>query len=357
MLGPVTNLLRLQLRILANNRPACLVLVCLVGAALVPLPRRALPPPDTCYVAYWQEDAWIERLKSEVDQRAPDQPLIEVVPAEHFADADGVIRYPPGAHSIQIRPPDGTHDHWVIWCWYSGSDPSVLDESAAWFWKVTRHHFPDALPVEVKYSPLQPQLALPRDLTDAWIPLTGGTRLWSFALWMTLVFCGCYLPALSLAQQHENRTIVYLATAPIGWWRAVLVTIFFYAALAIPVAMLVAQQAQSGLALGPLVLLGTVAYLGVGLCIGCCARTTASASGGVILYSLVGGAIAVGSHYTSFALEPVLRAFSIEANLFSSLRNVEGDRTLVGLSGLLLSAILWQMLAYLSCWFRRRQGV
>ncbi len=354
MLGPVTNLLRLQLRILANNRPACLVLVCLVAAALVPLPRCALPPADTCYVVYWQEDAWIERLKSELDQRTQNQLSIEVVSAEHFADADGVIRYPPGTHSIQIRPPEGPRDHWTIWCWYNGSDPSVLDECAPWFWKVTREHFGDALPVEVKYSSLQPQVVLPFDLTDSWAPLTEGTRLWSLVLWMALVFCACYLPALSLAQQYESRTIVSLATAPIGWWRAVLVTVFFYAAVAIPVVMLIAQRVQSGLALSPLVLLGTVAYLGVGLCIGCCARTAASASGGVILYSLVSGAIAVGSQYTSFVMEPIARALSIEANLFGSLRNLDGAPAL---SGVLLSAILWQILAYLSCWLRRRQGV
>jgi len=307
-----------------------------------------------CYVVYWQEDAWIERLRSEVDRRAQNQPSIEVVPVEHFVDADGFIRYPPGAHSIQIRPPEDTRDHWMIWCWYSGSDPSVLDEPTAWFWKVTRDYFGDALPMEVRYSTLQPQFMLPLDLTDAWVPLAKGTRPWSFVLWMTLVFCACYLPALSLAQQHESRTIVCLATAPIGWWRAVLVTIFFYAALAIPMAMLVAQRVESGLALGLSVLLGTVAYLGVGLCIGCCARTTASASGGVILYSLVSGAIAVGSHYTSFVIEPVVRAFSIEANLFGSLRNVDSHHML---TGLLLSATLWQILAYLSCRLRRRQGV
>ena len=357
MFGPFVTLLRLQLRILGNNRPACVVLICLIVAPLIPLPRSQLSVAGTCYVVYWHEDAWIQRLKSELEQRAEDGPPIEIVPVHRFVDEDDVIRYPPGTHSIQIRTPEGTRDHWVIWCWYSGSDPSVLDEPAAWFWEVTRDHFGDALPFEVKYSSLSTQIAPPFNLTNSWLSSLRRITPWSVALWLALVFCACYLPALSLGQQHESQAIVSLATTPVGWSGAVLATMLFYGVATILVAALVAQRVQNGLALLPLVLLATIAYLGVGLCIGCWTRSTASASGGVILYGLVSGAIAAGSYFTWSPLATVLRAFSVEASLFDYLRESNGQYKLVGMAGLLLSAILWQILALVGCWMRRHRGI
>lgn len=357
MFGPFVTLLRLQLRILVNNRPACLVLACLVAAPLVPLPRSHTPAAGTCYVVYWHEDAWIHRLKSELEQRADEGPPIEIVPVDRFVDQEGLLRYPPGTHSIQIRSPEGTREHWVIWCWYSGSDPSVLDEPAAWFWEVTRDHFGDALPVEVRYSSLNPQIARPFDVADSWLASFRQISLWSIALWLALVFCACYLPALSLGQQHESQAIVSLATTPVGWSGAVSATMLFYTVATILVATLVAQRVQYGLALLPLVLLATLAYLGIGLCIGCCTRSTASASGGVILYGLVSGAIVASSHFLWSPLATVLRAFSVEANLFDSLRESDSKYKVVGMVGLLLSAILWQILAFLSCRMRRRRGI
>lgn len=356
MFGPFMTLLRLQLRILVNNRPACVVLVCLIVAPLIPLPRPQLPATGTCYVVYWHEDAWIQRLKSEVEQRAEDGPPIEIVPVHRFVDEDDVVRYPPGTHSIQIRTPEGTRDHWVIWCWYSGSDPSVLDEPAAWFWEVTRDHFGDALPFEVKYSSLNTQIVRPFDFADSWLASLRQITLWSIALWLALVFCACYLPALSLGQQYESQAIVSLATTPVGWSGAVLATMLFYGVATILVATLVAQRVQNGWALLPLVLLATIAYLGVGLCIGCWTRSTASASGGVILYGLVSGAIAVGSYFMWPPLATVLRTFSVEASLFDYLREANGQYKIVGMAGLLLSAIPWQILAVLSCRIRRRRG-
>jgi len=356
MFGPFVNLLRLQLRILANNRPACLVLACLVVAPLVPLPRQA-PVTGTCYVVYWQEDAWIQSLKSDLERRARTDPPIEIIPVERFVDDDEVIRYPWGTHSIQIRPPEGARDHWVVWCWYSGSDPSVLDEPAAWFWEVTRDHFGNALPVEVKHSSLDPQILRPFDLAGSWLVSLRQITLWSVALWLALVFCACYLPALSLGQQLESRVIVSLATTPVGWSGVVWATMLFHGAMAILVAMLVAQRVQTGLVLLPTVLLATIAYLGVGLSIGCCTRSTASASGGVILYGLVSGAIAVAIHFVWSPLATVLRAFSVEVSLFDSLRRSDGQYEQVGMAGLLMSTVLWQILAYLSCWTRRRRGM
>jgi len=328
-----------------------------MAAPLIPLPQPQLPAAGTCYVVYWREDAWIQRLKSELEQRAEDGPPIEIVPVDQFVDAEGLVRYPPGTHSIQVRSPEDTRDHWVIWCWYSGSDPSVLDEPTAWFWEVTRDHFGDALPVEVKYSSLNPQIVPPLDLADSWLASFRQITLWSVALWLALVFCACYLPALSLGQQHESQAIISLATTPVGWSGAVLATMLFHGVISAIVAVLVAQRVQHGFALLPSVLLATIAYSGVGLSIGCCARSTASASGGVILYGLASGAIAAGAHFVWSPLATVLRTFSVEVSLFEYLRESDSPGNLASMAGLLLSAILWQILALLSCWMRRRRGL
>ena len=358
MHGPFASLLRFQMRILANNRPACVVLACLAVASVLPMPQRKASS-DTCYILFWQEDVWVQRLRTELETRTENEPPIEIVPAERFVGEDGLIQYPMGTHSIQIRPPERPGDHWTVWCWYSGTDPSVLDRPAAWFWKVTREHFGEALPLEVRYSALNVLFDWPGNVSSVWSDFSRRMGTWSFVLWMALVFCACYLPALSLAQQRESRSIVTLVTAPVGWSGAVLSIGVFYTGIAVVVGILLAQRVQGGLVLLPLVALATGAYLGVGLCIGCSARTVGSASGGVILYSLVSGATVVGCAFAPPAIEPVVRAFSVEANVFGALRDLHGERALAsaGMLGLLVSAILWQILGYVSCWVRRRCGV
>ena len=131
---PVTiALLRHEARSLWQNRTACVVLALVLLTAVflrVDGHRRPQLPEEVCYVLYWEADALVRHLAAEAAvAREQSELRIEVAPADRFADKDGIIRYPPGAHSIQLRSREGTsggpRDR-VIQYWYSGADPAAI---------------------------------------------------------------------------------------------------------------------------------------------------------------------------------------------------------------------------------------
>jgi hypothetical protein len=298
---PFATLLVHEGRILLTNRMACMVIVATIGAAAWLGLSGALERPfadDVCYVLYWRDDAWIDALRDAAP--APGDPLhskIVVAPASRF-DRNGLIVYPAGAHSIQIRPlPDGANGEpaWLVWYWHSGSDPAVLWPYARWFWQVTREHFNDDARWQERVSSLQPWADSPvGESVGHWKTWFTPARLRGLLTWMALFFCTCHLPTLSLAQDRERQTIFSVALTSAGWVGAARARRSFYFLLGVTVAVLVGALTGPASALSPAfwtaIAVGAAAYLGLAFLMGSLCGSIASASVAVLAYMLVASA-------------------------------------------------------------------
>lgn len=331
-------LLRHQLRLLSQNRSACLVL--LMFAALAACGRRIEEPTTpVCYILYWQDDPWIQRLKAELPTRSQ-RLAIEVAPVEQFVNEGGVITYPDGAHSIQLRPPTDQRDYWVIWFWYSGARAEVLNPVADWFWSVTQRRFGDRTPMHVRVSSLRPQLPLLEIAGPVARSFVDRGQWKGPIVWAAIFFCGCYLPAMALVQQRENRTIYSLVTTPVGWDGVGLSTGVFYWALTaiVSLSLAIALGHRPGAGLGATVLLATAVYVAVGFTLGCWCHGTASASAGTLVYLTLAGGLALIAQ--SIPGLPGSRA-SVELQVVQMLQEIP-----TGLTSVPASLAVWVL-----CWF------
>ena len=261
-------------------------------------------------------------------------------PVKQFVDERGVIVYPDGAHSIQLRPPTDEDNYWVIWFWYSGAHAEVLNPVADWFWSVTQRHFRDKTPMHVRVSSLRPEL-----------PLLGfaGPMARSFVdrgqwkgplVWVAIFFCGCYLPAMALVQQRENHTIYSLVTTPVGWSGVGLSTGVFYWTLTaiVSLSLAIALGCRAGAGLWATVLLATTIYVAVGFTLGCWCHGAASASAGMLVYLALAGGLALIAQSV-----PGLHGSgaSVELQVVQLLQEVPTG----------LTSMPWSLAVWVVCWF------
>jgi hypothetical protein len=344
LLSSFFALLRHQLRLLAQNRSACLILIMFVALAGI-ASRIEQPQSPVCYILYWQHDSWVERLKSELPSLDPSL-AIEIVPAERFANAEGVIEYPPGAHSIQLRPPSEQRDHWLIWFWYRGARAEVLNPVADWFWSVTQRHFGQHKPMHTRVSSLGTRLAI-LDFAGPTIRSFVDRGQWKGpVVWGALLFCGCYLPAMALAQQREDRSIYTLVTTPVGWAGVGLATSGFYFALTTVVSLSLAITLGCGAGVG--ILLAAAVYVSVGFTLGCWCNTAASASAGMLVYLTLASGVAM---IAQFVLGLQGTHASVELQVLQLLRESPVGLSLI--ASLAAWVMFWFLVARLS--FRRLQ--
>ena len=277
-----------QIRLLKEQRAACLVLALFVAAAFASRVRQSDQGPPTCYVVYWRSDPLVERLRREMKD-AVDGFRIVVAPVSQFVDRDGRIAYPAGAHSIQLRPPEPDRPHWLLWCWYSGADPSALDPVIDMFWRVAGQSFGNATSPQVRVSALRPTVPLLGRVTMPFHSATGNSSLHgAIAVWAATFFCGCYLPAVILASQREHNTIQSIATSPVGWRGLILSTWVFYFVLTIALAsLLLAILNLNRFDARLVIILSTVAYLSLGFTLGFGCRSVISASSGIGIYFVI----------------------------------------------------------------------
>lgn len=288
-----------QVRLLAQNRAACLVLMMFVVAAVVARLHRHAKTDDTCYVLYWRADAWVERLKAAVPHDG-NGPKIKVAPVEQFVDANGLIQYPRGAHSIQLRPPDQSRSDWLVWYWYSGADPSTMEPAVNWFWNATQDHFGGEPSVRVNVSPLETKMPLLRSARLSLDELMNDSAWQHVLVWTAMFFCSCYLPTMSLASQREHGTVLSIATTPAGWAGVAWSIWLFHAGLACVMAAVLAAVMQLSPAHPTLwctVGLTVNIYLSVAFALGSWCRSAVSAGCGVMLYLATGGLLAATSHF------------------------------------------------------------
>lgn len=293
-----------ELRILCHNRAACFILVMIpitAWAVRLRCDREPIATEETCYIVFWNEDDWVRHLQAALRrQDRPEWLRIQLVPVERLAAADGIIRYPPNSHSIQLRPLEPLKDgrnRWLVWYWHSGRDASQLWPYAQWFWQTTREHFGQTDRWEERVSSLQPGLAIPggpdERLTFAEFPESRHIQV--VLLWGTLYFVACYLPVLSLAEARFGRTIDSLVLTPIGGHGYALSTGLFYGLLATTLCVAVTVILQAETLASPqfwlTILAASLLYPSVALAIGSRCRSVASASAGTVVYLLLSGGV------------------------------------------------------------------
>jgi len=366
-------LVRHELRLLRQNRVAAMVLVITLLAAFSMRWRRekaAETAGPACYIVYWQEDDWVRHLRAAIDSLDEQfQPPIRLVAAEQLTDDDGVIRYPRGSHSIQLRPQPtepGQPQRYLVWYWYDGADPAALWPYDHWFWRATHEHFAGERAWDERVSALRPELNVPgvqqsRLSLDA---LLDPQRADLAIVWVLLFFAACHLPALSLVESRVSGTLDSLVLTPGGWHGVLRAKYQFYLPLTVMFATLATFILRPQALLAPdywlVVFAAAMAYLGVAMVIGTWCRSVASASGAAVVYlffssMLWAATFALPEPYAGW-LAPWTFA---EGAILTSLRAVWFPEHPSPMPWALLAvfvwAALWQVAAALSLWRLRQQ--
>ena len=208
-------IVRVQLRRLLDNRSACLTLLLLaIGGAWIGTSKTQAETSRVCFVLYWQEDGWVRHLRENLPPG--DELGVQVVSVDEFVDDQGLISYPPGSQSIQLRPPKESSDPWTVWCWHDGN----LEDFAAatqWFWKTSRNYWKDRLPIEVRTSSLtaqeHPAFAAVRKLLPA-----NQKGIAAMVLLSSTLFCAVFMHTTHLAEQIHDRVLPTVLTKPVSIW-------------------------------------------------------------------------------------------------------------------------------------------
>lgn len=372
----IWTLVRLEARVLLQNRMACVVIVLILIAAVMLRFQKTntdanltTSSKEVCYVMYWQQDDWVRRLQVAAQAEKRNGGLsIEVIPAAELTDTDGVIRYPPQAHSIQLRPiqpTDETTDEadvkmkgetpgiltvdgregWLIWYWYSGSDAAAILPYAQWFQHVTHEHFNGKLQWHERASPLEPQLTVfGRQTRVAINSLLKPDQLGIGLIWLTVFFVACHLSKLSIAQNLAQKNVHTLAVTPAGWNGPAIANGLFYGLLAFvlatTVAVILSASAIMTLRFWITISCATLVYLGVGLTIASCSKSVASASVGTIVYFAFSGlAYAIASALPSSTATLVAPLVSADATILTSMSKFGFDTPFDGT--IVLAMIAW----------------
>lgn len=337
-------IMAIQFRLLANNPSACAILVTISMAALL-LGRPAAPTlPATCYVVYWQEDEWVQHLRTRLPSVADLK--IELVPVSRFADASGLISYPNGAHSIQMRPPQGDADAWTIWCWYSGSQPDAMTPATKWFWDASQEFWRDQLSCEVRLSALKPTNAVHQLVGLTGLPaLPQPENIAPMILILALFFCTAYLQAMHLALQIHDHVLDTVLTKPISagqWARS---CVGFHLALAVLVS-LPAMICHGWLGLPGAwctVLLVSCGYTGAAFTVATYARSLVSSNSLLMVFGLVSVLSFAASHvFPNFPIGQL----SAEWSSFQLLQSPVSESLPWLWMTLVVWALIWSLLGH-----------
>ncbi len=363
------TLLRHEARTLWQNRMACAVLLLAIATALflrIEQDRRGTLPTEVCYVLYWEEDALVRHLRDAAARASELHGLhIEVQPAEKFSGEDGVIRYPPGSHSIQLRSRSeaAKQPGRVILYWYSGSDPSAILPYAEWFESTVFTFLDHDLEWDVAVKSLRPELVVLGKQTRVTLDTFREPRQsWSVLVCVLLFFTACHLPKLSLAEANAGGMILSVVTTPAGWQGISRTLRLFYGLLSIAAATLLTAILQPAALYSATywwcLLCAVLVYSGVAFVIGSWSRSVASASAGTIGYALFSGAVCVVLIAIARSRETIPQLHMIvEVALVQSLKSAAAGLSFDihnrGLTALLTWGLFWQLAGEFS--FRRLQ--
>lgn len=248
-----------------------------------------------CFVDYWEDGPWLLHLSQHVPKELKSAVRFRHVPSEVATDR---IMYPPGSVAIQIRPLGERKEppYAKIWFWHPQGDAGSLGPFEAWFWRETFEFYGQQARAELAKS--NPALAavghgplfdLERSAMEGGMNVQSGvaTALVLFALFFICVYL---LPSLT-CEERERGVLLAQALSPASSWEILFAKFFFYPALGMVLAAILAGVQQPQVLKLPFFWLAlTVAACGslaVGLTIASIARTQRTASMGALCYMMV----------------------------------------------------------------------
>jgi hypothetical protein len=333
-------LLWLHGRFLRQNPSACVILCSLAVSGVFLAQQDKGRVENTCYVLYWQRDAWVEYLQAAMPAECSMH--IEVADANSFTNEQGLVVYPVGAHSIQIRQAEDQYSDATIWYWYNGRDPEVMQPAVNWFWRKTAE-FQNRPVTNVRVSSLQPVSPVMNTARLSLRQLSSPEYSKPLLLVGACFFCCAYLPAMFVAEMKAGRHFELLSATPAGIKRCSQVSRLFFMGLscAVVTPSLVAFGWYTSTAVYLQLLLLSVAYVGVGFALGSVSRNVSSAVSSTVVY--MGASIAMLG--LLHLLSPrIAIGVSLEASFVSASSKLSLDEHLPNLATLMFWATLWTTL-------------
>lgn len=349
-----------EARVLRQNRLACVVLAMLPLVALfLRIDRERTPPAakGVCYVLYWAEDEFVRFLRREAaDPKLNGDLKIEIQPAGALTGDDGMIRYPPGSHSIQLRTPER-----VVWYWHSGSDPAAMWPCIEWFQRAALRHFGSHGDWQVQTSSMRPEfVVLGKQTRITWDSIRNPDVMDPLLVWLGMFFAACHLPKLSLAESIAARTLLSIAVTPAGFPGAARAMLWFYGSVALGVtaatAAILRPDMLNQLTFWASCICSTVLYLGVAFAVGSACRSVASASIGTMVYLAASGlwyALVMGaSRFVGGVPATTLVPEAAFLELLQSVWNGQSG-SIISLASVACWAVFWSAIGEIS--YRRMQ--
>ena len=343
------------LRQLADRGSLALALLLVVAALLLSVfgkgggePTGLVGGVNTCFVDYWESDAWVEHLRASV----PDDLKRQLVfrPCAGLPTQGNVIVYPPGSGAIQVR---NSGPQCQVLFWHPGKDTAALAVFEAWFWKETyRFHQKHTLARLGRTGGVQlgslPAFTAERSELKGGLDTRSGmaTALVLFALFFACVYL---LPSLT-CEERERGVLLAQALTPATPQEILAAKFLFYPVIGMGLGALLAGIYSPAVLLQPFFWLALVTAalgsMGIGLTIACLARTQRAASMGALCYML---AVALILFICQQNRIPVLPYLALEYHCPRMLHAVLADNLQSyhwgHLSGALVLAVGWSLTA------------
>ena len=218
----ISILLRRECRRLLKNPSAIMLVGLLIAISLLVATGGTEPQSEMqCWVVYWQDSDWIDRLKTML----PEREQIRIEPASSFRQVGEHLIYPKNSCAIEIRPPrsdsNGGSGPVRIYYRYPGKDPNVLMPYLRWFWPASIHYFGNPPPFVQQTLPIgvsQRKSVTPLDsLQDSSVADLVTTEITATALLFVVQFFTCCHLLVSLTSQDRERgTLTALALTPVS---------------------------------------------------------------------------------------------------------------------------------------------
>lgn len=262
----------------------------------------------TCYIDYWQDDAWVKHLRKNVP--ADLQRQITFRQVANIATEGQTLTYPVGSAAIQMRTQTDANGRTStkIWCWDSDSDGSALAPYELWFWRESARYFQEQLAiVQKKNDQLNPSAL--KNLVNALSSKTPNTgtvehersqlkggfdmrlSITSGLILFALFFSCVYLLPSLMCEEHERGLLLAQALSPASPVEILAAKFLFYPVVGVALAAILAGISKPAvLASGffwLVLIIASLGSLGIGLTIACLARTQRTASMGALCYMLV----------------------------------------------------------------------
>jgi hypothetical protein len=259
---------------------------------------------ESCYVDYWQQDAWLDHLRHNVPSEL--ERHIHFRNINYVALPDEILVYPQGSGAIQLRPireqNRGTKIRIMLWEPSRGS----LAVFEAWFWRESARFF-QMQAAQARRNTLtdrsksllssgavgQPFLAEPAFEQEN-AQLKGGldmrATIASGLVLFALFFSCVYLMPSLMCEERERGLLLAQALSPASALEILAAKFLFYPLIGLALAAALAGIVQPLVLLQPffwlVLVVAAFGSLGVGLTIASWARNQRAASMGALGYMM-----------------------------------------------------------------------